>query len=675
MDIFSSSQFHYLHQLLYRSPYPLATLISLPFLAAVLALLATYIITTIQFHLFLAVPISSNPTSNNNRPLSESSNITSPVLLPYTIPWLGHALSFLAPRPGVFFDSLLRVFPPANSASVRSTQLLLAGRRMFVLWDVATVQALFRNRSIGRHEANVQVVQKSLGMNPMEMEKYYAPIIEKREKAERERKGLKPLPMTKSKKEWIDEDKLNEQWLLGQASVNHLTEKFVEVFRGSLLKLTTASPLITATAVTSTGDEWAELDLYTSLRPLMFHASTTAFMGQEIFSIYKQRTQWDLYDDFFELDRYILSMFLGIPKWIAPAGFVLRERMAYGIEGWVNLWSPAIDLGVKEKRKLEDAGNDDDDENEDTVWWEPNIGSRYVHERQRMYDNRGLSANSRARLDMGLLFGLSSNAIPATGWMMGRILTIEGLLERVREEIRVAIRPVTHNKRANGHSGDHDENPPDTGPGFNFTIDVPTLVVLPLFNSIFHETLRLYTDFLVSRDIFFFMILRLTCSTHHPSSSSSSSRSTTTLQPQLLLKKNSLAVCPSWMGHRDPTPGIWGDHLDTDVNTFDPDRFLHHDPETGKTTFSTANKSGKFFPFGGGKTICPGRVFARQEVLAAVALMVYGFEWRFEGFVDADGKKREDGAGFPGLKKAYSGTGIMAMDGDVRVQVRRRKVA
>ncbi|KAF5861183.1 hypothetical protein ETB97_000496 [Aspergillus alliaceus] len=39
-----------------------------------------------------------------------------------------------------------------------------------------------------------------------------------------------------------------------------------------------------------------------------------------------------------------------------------------------------------------------------------------------------------------------------------------------------------------------------------------------------------------------------------------------------------------------------------------------------------AGKTSSFFPFGGGPSICPGRVFAKQEILMTIAALVTRFE-------------------------------------------------
>lgn len=80
----------------------------------------------------------------------------------------------------------------------------------------------------------------------------------------------------------------------------------------------------------------------------------------------------------------------------------------------------------------------------------------------------------------------------------------------------------------------------------------------------------------------------------------------------------------------------------------------------------------RFFPFGGGKTICPGRVFAKQEGLGALAMVLLRFDFEVKGFV---GENKKPADTFPGLARAFAGSGALVPGGDMLVKVRRRQEA
>jgi cytochrome P450 len=66
---------------------------------------------------------------------------------------------------------------------------------------------------------------------------------------------------------------------------------------------------------------------------------------------------------------------------------------------------------------------------------------------------------------------------------------------------------------------------------------------------------------------------------------------------------------------------IWG----PDAGEYNPQRFT---PETEKRCSNEEAKMRKaaYFPFGGGKHLCPGRNFAYAEILATICMVVVGFD-------------------------------------------------
>jgi cytochrome P450 len=244
-----------------------------------------------------------------------------------------------------------------------------------------------------------------------------------------------------------------------------------------------------------------------------------------------------------------------------------------------------------------------------------------------MYNKFGLSRKGKAGFDLGFTFGLASNAIPATGWMLIHILNPSAdktLLPRVMAELQSARLP-------------------------DGSLNLPALFALPLIQSILHEVLRLYTDVLVSKTLEKDHVLPL---------SGPGNR-------QALLQKGTLAFAPSWPMHRDST--VWAEPAH---DVFYAERFLTTDPKTGKNVFSISGTAGRFFPFGGGKTICPGRVFAKQEVLTATALSLLEFNFNVQGFVDSKGKSTNT---LPTLRDGLGGSGVILQSGDIKVRTKRRK--
>lgn len=256
--------------------------------------------------------------------------------------------------------------------------------------------------------------------------------------------------------------------------------------------------------------------------------------------------------------------------------------------------------------------------------WDPYFGARVMRKRHDFYKQQDLSLKGQAGFDLIFLSGILSNATPATGWLLLHILSPTsppGLKDRIMDELKSA-------QREDG------------------SVDIPALTRLPYLNSAFHEVLRVYVDLLVVRQVDSGVAL----DRHY-------------------VRQGEQVMAPSWMMHRNP------EYFDR-PDTFDPERFLHNDTETGKLTYSTSGLSGKYFPFGGGHYMCPGRTFAKQEVLGTVAVLLLNFDISFVEFVKQKGRSYEgvgaDQAGFPKPKNNYAGNQVVGIEGDTRVRIKRR---
>jgi cytochrome P450 len=559
------------------NPFSAITTIPQPFglILAPIAVIAfilsfTRIYTTIQYRRALSVHLSNR----SDKPIP-------PPRLPYTIPYLGSTISFLAPKPGLFFAKLFDSYP----REIGACTLLLGGQETHLIFSPSAVQALFRSKATTRELFNQQVVARSFGLSTEDVARLHG-LDERGMRKDFEKPDLDPVHIHEA---------INNEKLLKSDAVNELTKEFSRVFRDEV-----------QTELSGKG-QTREVGLYAFLRPLVFKASTIALMGEKILQSYPE-----LEDDFFEYDNVMLDLFLGLPKTIIPKAFRIREKTIAGVLRWHN--------------ELAKEGRSTPTDPDGEVGWEPYYGSRTNRARQIFYEKIGLSMHGRAGLDLGMMFGLLSNATPTVGWIMMHLLDPNGdatLLPRVLEEVKTA-------RMEDG------------------TLDVPKLTTLPLLQSIFQETLRLYSDTLVTRLVLEDLSLPIE------------------ERGNVLVKKGSLAMAPTWLGHRDTQAWDVEAHPS---DSFYAERFITMNPETGKPIFSMNGTLGKLFPFGGGKNICPGRVFAKQEVFAALAMVLLTFEFEFLGFVDDKGKDRNQ---FPGFKDAYSGTTILVMDGDVRVKVKRR---
>lgn len=221
-------------------------------------------------------------------------------------------------------------------------------------------------------------------------------------------------------------------------------------------------------------------------------------------------------------------------------------------------------------------------------------------------------ANSECRIN--------SNAIPMTSWIMIEILSRPSLITQIRNEVSRAVAI-------------------DTKTG-NPVINIPLLVTLPLLHSVYLECLRLKNSVQVVRQL----------------------RNDIDVDGYLL-KAGNLIIAPSWLAHRDSS--TWSTHGWDDgghfhsPNEFWPERFLHRT----KTTF----ESGSYFPYGGGTAACPGRYYAKQEILASVALLFVLLDFETLHFVYNDGQRSEEGP-----RVGSEARGVARIDRDLLVRIRKR---
>ena len=388
---------------------------------------------------------------------------------------------------------------------------------------------------------------------------------------------------------------INRDFLLRSEAVGHMTGKFLEVFKEEIRK-------------DEMDSEGKEVRLVEWLKERMFVASTTALFGRTILVGRPELGQ--LYWGF---DEGTLARYFGVPRWWDRGAYDCQRDLLDVFEKW-----------IEEVRR--EYGKDGPEIEKE---WVEEMGSRAVRARHVMYEKQGVSNRARAGFDCGFLFGLTSNAIPAACWMLCHLLSPEN--KQVCRMIRDELNTV---KMAGG------------------SLDLTALFGLPVLNSAFHETLRLYTDVLVSRVLHSDLDIG-NCS----------------------LKSGELVIAPSWLAHRDAT--AWSEEDGKPCDMWYGERSLKQDEKSGKPVFSTANTAGTFFPFGGGAQICPGRVFAKQEVFAAVAAFLLEFDVDFIRFLPGTkgSSAREDGHStrFPKIARQFIGNTVMAIDGDLLIKLRTKK--
>lgn len=200
--------------------------------------------------------------------------------------------------------------------------------------------------------------------------------------------------------------------------------------------------------------------------------------------------------------------------------------------------------------------------------------SKIVRDRIRVEREWEMNPEMIARSALSFLFAGIVNTTTTTFWVVLRLFADRSLLSTVREEIKGALAAS-----AEQHGAD--------------TLSI-TIVRdrCPTLSAVFRESLRIGSENFSVRLI----------------------KEDTMLADQYFLKKGAIVQISGGVIHSDKS--IWGD----DVDQFNPGRFL-----------GAKARSGGFHPaafrgFGGGKTLCPGRHFAINEILLFAGMIVLGFD-------------------------------------------------
>ncbi|KAI1777319.1 cytochrome P450 [Hypoxylon cercidicola] len=201
-------------------------------------------------------------------------------------------------------------------------------------------------------------------------------------------------------------------------------------------------------------------------------------------------------------------------------------------------------------------------------------GSKIIQRRVDIALDHGWTLPGIAREELSFLFAGIVNATTSTFWILTQIYADRALLAAVRGEVESVLAR--------------------DGPRFRLRV-ADLKDACPVLAAVYRECLRLGSDTYSTRLV----------------------KEDTLLADRYFLKKNAVVQIAGGVIHADRS--IWGD----DVDTFSHRRFLDR-REGAKGAVHPA----AFRAFGGGKTLCPGRHFAMNEILAFVALVVLRFDMR-----------------------------------------------
>ncbi|KAI0391943.1 cytochrome P450 [Xylariaceae sp. FL0594] len=221
-------------------------------------------------------------------------------------------------------------------------------------------------------------------------------------------------------------------------------------------------------------------------------------------------------------------------------------------------------------------------------------GSKIVQKRVEIALKHGWTLRATARSELSFLFAGIVNATTSTFWIILQIFADRRILSRVRGEITKVLEI---------QEADHAGLKPYS------RLNITDLKEnCPMLVAVSRECLRLGSDIYSTTMV----------------------KENMLLADRYFLKKGAIIQIAGGVMHADPS--IWGENAEH----FDPTRFLGTEPRHSSQRLQVETQASNtkqklvhpaaFRAFGGGKTLCPGRHFAMNEILALVSLVVVMFD-------------------------------------------------
>ncbi|KAL8725215.1 MAG: hypothetical protein Q9166_007497 [cf. Caloplaca sp. 2 TL-2023] len=546
-----------------------------------------------------------------------------PPIAPYWIPLLGHLVSF-----PVDFDALLTSVVFGTSWAIR---LSLLTEEVILVTGAENIRLVWRNSQWLTAKAGHIIGLFTIVDTPKKSLEFY--------KADSSGIGKTPLPHSNVPPEhrvWH----LTHQPITDCLSGSNL-EAFTESFQTALRRRIEQCPI---------GYEWVELsDLYDFIYTEVIHVQLELLCGTFFLEQNPNFAQ-----DFREFNHTMIHLKKGLPKWMTPQSCKARNECLASVYKWHKA------LTIHDPNRFVDTGE----------LQNARFGNEIMRSRRRiMAKIDAMDEATAASADLGMLWALNANPVTATFWVLLEILRDPFLQPYIHDEITKATTREPTNSTL-----------PYLSPY------LPT--TSPLLQSIYAETLRLRVSVMIVQSAEFGPFRF----------------------KEWIFPKDELILISSRIAHMDPQSWNTGSNGEFPVTRFWAERFLVWEDENnkelkkGKVTvpgrnsdktqksqsarsnpseltpethslpnlncytsskcrFTTTGFTGTFIPYGGGPGICPGRHFAKSNMLLASMLLFSAFETSLDVPKDWE----------PEVDLRYYGLGVLPPKGKVPCRIRRRR--
>lgn len=484
-------------------------------------------------------------------------------MVPYWTPVVGNLFAFIR-NPANLSVDILTAFPYSMPVRIR-----LGPVKMYIVSGSDNIVALFRSSRSMSTKPGMLIALKNIFGTPPKTIPFYA--------ADDSGMNSRPYPGSKCKPEHriiYFQQKAAHKHLSGPALLR-MADRYMDTLAKQFSRL-------------DLDHEWVEMpDLYHFLQMQIGRAAVEAMCGEYIL-----RLNPTLVEDFWAFDRSVGTLLKGLPRWMCPREYAARDKLLASVKKWHAFAHQHSDCT---KTDADDAD------------WDPYFGHKIVKERQKYAMKMdAMDADACASEDMGLIFAGNTNAVPAAFWFVLEAFKDQSLLSRLRHEVKSA------------QMGELTETRPDIG----------KLCGGQLLQSVYAETLRLRVAILVTRapehedfqlgDYLFpkDKIIALSSRTAAMDETVWNAGSTERPRPLNEFWSDRFLIYPN-----DPGSGPLRKSKDTTPS--EENRGGNANPEP---RFSMEGLSGGWIPYGGGQRMCPGRHFAKQEIIGTFALVSNFFD-------------------------------------------------